>query len=137
MQLDLPKVTLLGISRAPCDSEVSALSTRQVLSWSLISIFGTFFNKNKAKALSYLEGAHESLVPLIHMISSCDKALLPRSHHIKPGRLLFPPWGGGRQGQVVGKYFLIEPLAGQQVSNFVLGRNKALGCSCQQEWSRG
>lgn len=35
-----------------------------------------------------------------------------------------------------GKYFLMETLAGQQVSSFVLGRNKALGCFCQQEWSR-
>ena len=50
------------------------------------------------------------------------------------GGLLFPLRGGGRV-QVVGKYFLMEPSARHQVSNF-FWEKEVLRCSCLQEQSR-
>ena len=81
------------------------------------------------KLLSYLEGEHKYLVPLIHMIPG----LLQSPAASLPCLILggsgvsFPLLGGQRPGQVVGKYFPMEPLAGQQVSSFFWGINKALG----------
>lgn len=65
----------------------------------------------------------------------CSGALLPTCHHTNlGGGLLFPLRGGGRV-QVVGKYFLMEPSARHQVSNF-FWEKEVLRCSCLQEQSR-
>lgn len=131
-QPDLPKVTPLGISRALCDSKFNTLSTRQVLSWGLISIFGTWqgrlFPQQEQNETFILSGRRTQVFgsPDSHDPGGCDKAVLPTSRRRPPGGLSFPPWGRGRQGQVIGKHFLMKPSAGQLVSDFISGRNSAL-----------
>lgn len=142
-QPDLPKVMPLGTRRAPCGSKFSlTLSTRQALSWGLIRIFGTwqgwFLPQQEQNETFILSGRRTQVFgsPDSHDPKGCHQALLPATHGGPPGGLSFLLGAEGDKGRWSGSVFLMKPSAGQLVSDFILGRNKALGCSCQQKWSR-
>lgn len=111
MQSNLPEVTPLGINRALCDSKLSALSTRQVLSWGPISIFGTWQGRllpqQEQNETFILSGRRAQVLgsPDSHDPKGCDKALLPTSLHRSPGGLSFPPWVERDKGRWLGSVF--------------------------------